>query len=79
VNATQVIDADKGKVLAVQVQDLGEEPIDMNGQQVQAHHYQMTGELKRDIWLVNDMAVRIKLRGSDNSQIVSDLRPATAE
>lgn len=79
VNATQVIDADKGKVLSVQVQDLGDEPIDMNGQQVQAHHYQMTGGLKRDLWLVNDMPVRIKLRGSDNSQIVSDLRPATAE
>ncbi len=79
VTASQVIDADKGKVLSVQVQDLGDEPIDMNGQQVQAHHYQMTGQLKRDVWLVNDMAVRIKLRGSDNSQIVSDLRPSTAE
>ena len=48
INATQVIDPDKGKVLAVQVQDLGDEPIDLNGQQVQAHHYQMTGELNRD-------------------------------
>ena len=43
-------------------------------QQVQAHHYKMTGDFARDVWLVNDMPVRIKLRGSDHSLIVSDLR-----
>lgn len=76
VTAEQVIDADKGALLSVQVADLGDESIEQNGAEVQAHHYRITGQLVRDIWLVNNMPVRIQLRGSDNSLIVSDLRPA---
>src|SRR5579863_6696278 len=76
VTAAQMIDADKGALLSVQVADLGDEAIEQNGVQVQARHYRITGQLVRDIWLVNNMPVRIQLRGSDNSLIVSDLRPS---
>lgn len=76
VNAAQVIDADKGGIMSVKVADLGDESIEMNGAEIQARHYQMTGQLVRDVWIVNNMPVRIQLRGSDNSLIVSDLRPS---
>ncbi len=74
VTSTQMIEADKGTLLSVKVKDVGDEVIELNGAQVHAHHYKITGDYSRDVWLVNDIPVRIKLRGSDHSLIVSDLR-----
>jgi hypothetical protein len=75
INATELIDTDKGTILSVKVQDMGDEVIELNGADVQAHHYKITGDFQRDVWLVNDVPVRIKLLGSDHSTIFTDLRP----
>lgn len=74
INSTQLIDADKGKVLSIQVSDLGDDVIEVNGAETHAHHYKITGDFPREVWLVNDEPVRIKLWGSDHSLIVSDLK-----
>lgn len=75
VDATQMFDADKGMLVSVKVNDLGDEAIELNGAEVHAHHYQITGDFARDVWLENDIPVRIQLLGSDKSTIISDLRP----
>jgi len=74
IGATELFDPDKGTLLSVEVKDLGEQAIRQHGNTIQAEHYRITGDLKRDIWVVNDIPVRIKLLGSDGSKIVSDLR-----
>jgi hypothetical protein len=74
ITATQLIDTDKGKVMSVAVQDVGDESIDIGGTQVQAHHYKITGDFERDVWVANGVPVRISLHGSDHSLIVSDMR-----
>jgi hypothetical protein len=77
IGATKLLDTDKGTVLAVKVKDLGDESIELNGasSSIHAEHYKITGDLARDIWVANGAPVRITLLGSDNSKIVSDLRP----
>lgn len=79
VSSTQLIDTDKGKIMSVNVQDVGDESIDMDGTQVQAHHYKITGDFVRDVWLQDGVPVRISLHGSDHSLIVSDMRMNGAE
>jgi hypothetical protein len=74
VNATQLIDTDKGKVMSVAVQDVGDEAIEIDGTQVQAHHYKITGDFERDVWVADGVPVRISLHGSDHSLIVSNMR-----
>lgn len=74
ISATELFDPDKGTLLSVEVKDLGEQAIRQHGNTIQAEHYRISGDLKRDIWVVNDIPVRIKLLGSDGSKIVSDLR-----
>lgn len=79
INSTQLIDTDKGKVMSVAVQDVGDETIDLNGTQVQAHHYKITGDFERDVWVADGVVVRISLHGSDHSLIVSDMRQGSSE
>jgi hypothetical protein len=74
VTATQLIDTDKGKLMSIAVQDVGDESIEIGGTQVQAHHYKITGDFVRDVWVANGVPVRISLHGSDHSLIVSDMR-----
>ncbi len=74
VDATQLFDSEKGAILSINVKDLGDEVIQLNGANINAHHYKITGDFPRDIWLDGDVPVRIKLLGSDHSTILSDLR-----
>ncbi|MGO9133953.1 MAG: DUF6134 family protein [Methylovirgula sp.] len=74
VDATQLLDTDKGKVMSVAVKDMGDDTIDMSGTEVHAHHYSITGDFNRDVWLEDGVPVRIKLYGSDHSLIISDLQ-----
>ena len=74
IGQTQLFDTATGAILSIQVKDLGIDSIVLHGTKIQAEHYKITGDLNRDIWLDGDVPVRIKLRGSDHSKIVSDLR-----
>jgi hypothetical protein len=47
---TQLIDTLRGKVKDVNVKDLGPETLALPVGRIEAHHYQMTGEWKRDLW-----------------------------
>jgi len=47
---TQLIDALRGKVRDVNVKDLGPETLTLPVGRIEAHHYQMTGEWKRELW-----------------------------
>lgn len=75
--STQLIDTDKGKVMTVSVEDVGDESIEVAGTQIQAHHYKIGGDFVRDVWLQDGVPVRISLHGSDHSLIVSDMEQAS--
>jgi len=47
---TQVLDVLRGKVRDVKFKDLGAETLMLPVGKVETHHYQMTGEWKRDLW-----------------------------
>jgi len=69
---------DTGKRLLIQVTDLGTEAVTIHGVTHQAHHYKiadtLTGQFAREVWFDDDVLVRVKIIGSDNSVILSDLR-----
>lgn len=73
VDQTLLVHPDSGAQLQVKVKDLGEEQIDLHGNQIKAEHYQISGDLERDIWFEGDQLVRFKLFGSDHSTIMSEL------
>ncbi len=75
VDQTLLVHPDSGVQLQVKVKDLGEEQIDWHGSQIKAEHFQISGDLERDIWFEGDKLVRFKLLGSDNSTIMSELMP----
>jgi hypothetical protein len=75
VDQTMLLHPDSGVQLQVKVKDLGEEQIDLHGDQIKAQHYQISGDLDRDVWFQGDKIVRIKLLGSDHSTIMSELMP----
>ena len=47
---TQLIDALRGKVRDVNVKDLGAETLTLPVGRIEARHYQLTGEWKRELW-----------------------------
>ncbi len=75
VSATQMFDDSDGKRLSIKVSDLGDETLFLHETKHQVRHYQVSGDLPRDLWFEGDSLVRLKLTGSDGSKIVSDLRP----
>ena len=75
---TQMFDPANGKRLAVDVADLGTETVEMNGVPQQLDHVKLSGAFPRDLWFDEDGLVKMSLRGSDNSEIVSQLRTSTA-
>ena len=74
INQTELFDTDTSTSLSIKVKDMGDEPITLHGTKITTHHYKITGDLARDLWLDGDVPVRIKLLGSDRSKIVSTLR-----
>ncbi|MCX8253131.1 hypothetical protein RHAL1_00149 [Beijerinckiaceae bacterium RH AL1] len=74
----QIFDPANGKRMAVGVQDLGDETVEVNGVPRQLNHVKLTGAFPRDLWFDEDGLVKMELRGSDNSQITSQLRVSTA-
>ncbi|MEJ0050085.1 MAG: DUF6134 family protein [Methylovirgula sp.] len=75
VDQTTLLHPDSAAQLQVKVKDLGEEQIEFHGDQIKAEHYEISGDLDRDIWFLGDKIIRIKLFGSDHSTIMSELMP----
>ena len=68
---TQVIDTIRGKVRDVTVKDLGAETLTLPVGKVETHHYQMTGEWKRDLWYdVNGILVAGQRNDSPDGSVV---------
>ncbi len=71
-------DPDTGKRLSIEVTDLGNETLTIQGVTREAHRYKLVdtlaGDFAREVWFDGDVLVRTKIVGSDNSVIISDLR-----
>ncbi|MGC2833462.1 MAG: DUF6134 family protein [Methylocella sp.] len=71
-------DPDTGKRMAIEVTDLGNETLTIQGVTHETHHYKIAdtlgGDFARELWFDGDVLVRTKVIGSDNSVILSDLR-----
>lgn len=59
-----------GKQMAVQVADLGEEPVHARGALIKARHYRVSGDLKRDVWYDSSgTLVQVEFKAKDDSDI----------
>jgi hypothetical protein len=78
IHRLDAFDPDTGKPLSIEVTDLGTEVLTINGVTHEAQHYKLadtlSGDFAREVWFDGDVLVRIKIIGSDNSVILSDLR-----
>lgn len=64
-----------GRAMAVTVQDLGPETVNVRGRPVEARHYRVAGELERDLWFdSNSVLVQVRFPGRDGSVIRYELR-----
>jgi hypothetical protein len=60
-----------GKLMKVQVTDLGTEDIQSQGKNIQAHHYRMSGELERELWYdPGNTLVQVRFKANDSSTIL---------
>jgi hypothetical protein len=75
---TQLFDTATGKLMAIKTKDLGDEKITANGVVHDTRHYRISGDFNRDVWFEGDTLVRLKLQGSDHSNIDSDLTQMSA-
>lgn len=63
-----------GKPMAVSIADLGEELVRAHGEAVRARHYQVTGELMRDLWYdPAGQLVQVGFKAKDSSNILYTL------
>ena len=64
-----------GKQMNITVRDAGSENVTVAGQTVSAHHYVIEGDLRRELWFDdNQVLVKVRFKGSDDSQIEYVLR-----
>jgi len=66
---TQLMNTLDGHVMNVTIQDMGMAPITARGQQINAHHYKMTGDLERELWYHEGQLVHLRFKGGDGSTI----------
>jgi hypothetical protein len=70
-----LLDQIRGRQRQIQITDKGEEKILVKGRTVSAHHYSMTGEIKREIWYGPDGQVaQVSFPAKDGSEIMLVLR-----
>lgn len=71
VESTLLMDPIKGRARAVQVADLGEDEIVVNGAAVAARHYAITGEIEREVWYDPEgKLVQVSFKAKDGSTIM---------
>ena len=65
----------KARYRQVKVKDVGMETITIRGEKIEAHHYSMTGQIKREIWYGADGRLeKMQFPGKDGSEILVVLR-----
>lgn len=78
VSATALIDIKRGKVLTVEARQAGREPIPVDGVDIQATKYALTGDRNMTLWYGPEgNLVRLRMTASDGSDIV--IRPREAD
>jgi len=71
VKQTLLLNTLTGKQMKVQITDLGDETIQSQGKAIQAHHYQMSGELERELWYdPSNTLVQVRFKAKDDSTIL---------
>lgn len=71
---SRVIDCLRGKERDVTISDLGSETLDLPAGRIEAHHYRVTGELKRELWYGADgILLAGQLRARDGSVVRQEL------
>jgi hypothetical protein len=64
----EVIDCERGKLRPVTVKEIGTETLNLPVGKVEARHYRITGEMKRDLWYdANGILVAGQRPGPDGS------------
>lgn len=78
VDQTQLIEPTKGRARQVTVIDRGLEMVDLGGRKVEAHHYSITGEFRREVWYAADgTVVQAAFPARDESLVTLKLRQST--
>lgn len=74
VTATIVLDPIRGRERQVKVADMGLETVKAGGGEIEARHYSMTGQIKRELWYDADgRLVRVRFPAKDGSEITVTL------
>ncbi len=70
VRSKKLLNTIDGKIMSVRAADLGLELVSTKRGKVQARHYRISGELKRDLWYDADHALaRVSFKAEDGSTI----------
>lgn len=70
----QRFDDSTGKLLAIDVTDLGDEILNAHGVKHQVRHYRISGDIDNDLWFADDVLLRRRIVAPDRSKIFFDLR-----
>jgi len=71
---SQIVNTLDGQLMKVKIADLGNEEVEAQGTKVSANHYQITGELTRDLWYNSDGdLVRVSFPDKTETSIVYSL------
>lgn len=74
INQSALMNTLDGHMMAVSIAEVGEDMIWAGGQNIQAMHYVMTGDLEREMWYANGRLVHLRFKGSDGSTIDYELQ-----
>jgi co-chaperonin GroES (HSP10) len=75
VRQSTLLDQIRARTRQIQIVDKGEENVLVKGRTVSAHHYSMTGEIKREIWYgPGGQVVQVTFPAKDGSEIKLVLR-----
>lgn len=69
-NSGKILNTLDGHEMLIAVTSLGSEEINVSGKALTAKHYQITGDLNREVWYDdNDRLVSVRFNGDDGSEI----------
>jgi hypothetical protein len=72
---TKLLDQVKARNRQITVKDLGTETITAQGKKIEARHFSVSGQIKREIWYGPDGRLeKLEFEGKDGSEIVMVLR-----
>jgi hypothetical protein len=75
VKNTSLINTLDGKIMAITVDDLGQEQVMVKGHKTATQHYRLSGDLERELWFdPKGTLVQVQFKGDDGSDISYELR-----